>query len=525
MTWNSGTATDRLDLLDQLVEIATSRHVATVAVNNGGSGYAVGDILSVAGGTASHTATIEVTSVSSGVIDGVRVNEGGAYTADPTTSGNSVTGGSGSGATMDLTMDDTGWTVNRRTQEAASAAVGTAGSGYSVSDQLSVSGGLQGHNGVTAVFNVDSVDGGGGVTGVSLVTAGNYEEVPANDASTTGGGGSGCELTVTWQDATSQEQVLIMTGTVSGTNPVVGVKTWQGQNVTGTDTTFNWSLFGMTAYNSGLEFQDQPDISPGLETDGAPEEDVPAGSIVPLKDQDAFNIEWWVSINGRRIVGVAKVESATTTHYMHFYLGHLNPLGITSELPYPLYVAGSTNRPQAAYDETAGPVAGLSEAIALSGGGSTGPGHAWSPAGEWVSFRNAEVFTDTDTTPTAGDRENIIYPLGTPNVPVDSEDEIVADTGGVDWQDVMFDDNAGAWEVFPSEGTERVLVPCVVLRADDQVSPEVYSQLGELDGVFWTSAANGESSEDFLSSGDDRYRIFQNGNRVRTYSFLALKED
>lgn len=84
--------------------------VAAVAVHSGGggSGYVVGDILIVAGGTFTQAATILVTSVSGGGgITGVAVNISGNYSANPTLSGNSPTGGSGTGASLDLTMDST----------------------------------------------------------------------------------------------------------------------------------------------------------------------------------------------------------------------------------------------------------------------------------------------------------------------------------------------------------------------------------------------------------------------------------
>ena len=109
MTFNSGTATDYLDLLDDLVAVVTSRHLSTVAVNSGGTGHAVGDIIDITatGATSTHVARLEVTSVAAGVIDGIRVYRGGAYTVDPTTTtGNaqSATTGSGTGATFDLTF-------------------------------------------------------------------------------------------------------------------------------------------------------------------------------------------------------------------------------------------------------------------------------------------------------------------------------------------------------------------------------------------------------------------------------------
>jgi hypothetical protein len=107
-----GTATGYLDLSDKLVAAATGRSLTAVAVNNGGSGYVVGDVLTVDGGTSTVVATVEVTAVSGGAITGVRVMNQGVYTADPSTP-NSATGGSGTGASITLTMEANGWTANR----------------------------------------------------------------------------------------------------------------------------------------------------------------------------------------------------------------------------------------------------------------------------------------------------------------------------------------------------------------------------------------------------------------------------
>lgn len=121
MAWQQGTVTDFQDMLVKLIAMCVNDHVETVAVNAGGTGYVVGDILTVAGGTVEETlvATLEVTSETGGVVDGIKVNEGGAYSADPTLTANAVTGGTGSGATMDLTMLATGWTTQRNVTSGA----------------------------------------------------------------------------------------------------------------------------------------------------------------------------------------------------------------------------------------------------------------------------------------------------------------------------------------------------------------------------------------------------------------------
>ena len=80
--------------------------LSAVAIHaaGGGAGYAVNDVLTVDGGTGT-SATIKVTGVAAGVINAVQVLTAGSYTVNPVTlSGNAVTGGTGAGATMDLTM-------------------------------------------------------------------------------------------------------------------------------------------------------------------------------------------------------------------------------------------------------------------------------------------------------------------------------------------------------------------------------------------------------------------------------------
>lgn len=79
--------------------------VGTVAVNSGGNvTYVVADILTVVGGTATRAATLRVTSVNAGVVDGVELVDPGEYTVAPSLTANAVTGGGGDSATIDLTV-------------------------------------------------------------------------------------------------------------------------------------------------------------------------------------------------------------------------------------------------------------------------------------------------------------------------------------------------------------------------------------------------------------------------------------
>ncbi len=75
-----------------------------------------------------------------------------------------------------------------------SAAVTVGGGSYAVNDVLTVSGGT---STTAATFTVTAVTAGV-VTAVSATNTGHYTVLPANPVSVTGGGGTLCTLTITW---------------------------------------------------------------------------------------------------------------------------------------------------------------------------------------------------------------------------------------------------------------------------------------------------------------------------------------
>ncbi|MFN4082948.1 MAG: T9SS type A sorting domain-containing protein [Bacteroidia bacterium] len=79
---------------------SNSARVSTIS--SGGTGYTVGDILTLVGGVSTTQAQFIVTSASSGVITGLAPWTLGSYTADPIYPA-SLSGGTGSGATVNIT--------------------------------------------------------------------------------------------------------------------------------------------------------------------------------------------------------------------------------------------------------------------------------------------------------------------------------------------------------------------------------------------------------------------------------------
>jgi hypothetical protein len=115
----------------------------SATIQAGGTGYTVNDVLTPVGGTSDGVARLTVTSVSGGVITGISTTGFGTYSVLPTNPV-SVTGGTGSSATFNLTygVSTTGLSITN------------AGSGYVEQPTVSFSGG--GGSGAAAYATVGS---------------------------------------------------------------------------------------------------------------------------------------------------------------------------------------------------------------------------------------------------------------------------------------------------------------------------------------------------------------------------------
>jgi len=96
-----------------LVQQGASYTAQAAGIVAAGTGYGVGNTLTLSGGTFATAAILTVTAVNSGAITGVNVTTVGAYSVLPTNPV-SVTGGAGSGATFALTWQQVpaSYTVN-----------------------------------------------------------------------------------------------------------------------------------------------------------------------------------------------------------------------------------------------------------------------------------------------------------------------------------------------------------------------------------------------------------------------------
>lgn len=99
---------------------ATARMLLqTAAISNAGSGYAVGNTITLAGGTFTTAAVLTVTSVNTGAVTGFTITTPGVYSAIAA----SLTQGSTSGSGINFALNTVTWGVQ-------SIVVGTPGTGY-----------------------------------------------------------------------------------------------------------------------------------------------------------------------------------------------------------------------------------------------------------------------------------------------------------------------------------------------------------------------------------------------------------
>jgi hypothetical protein len=122
--------------------LTTSYLLAVVAtVGAGGTGYTVGDVLTLVGGTFSSATTVTVSSVSGGVVTGALISSNGNYSVAPAATA-ATTGGTGTGCTINISYGIYGVNITN------------AGSGYVEQPTVSFSGG--GGSGATAYASVGS---------------------------------------------------------------------------------------------------------------------------------------------------------------------------------------------------------------------------------------------------------------------------------------------------------------------------------------------------------------------------------
>ena len=547
MTWQTGTADDHIDVLNAIRDVAVNRHVDSVAINNAGSGYVVGDILTVVGGAGPYTATLEVVAVGGGGdIASIRIKTGGAYTSDPTPlTANVVTGGTGTAATMDITVDDTGWTIVSESREVKTVAINAAGTNYTPGDTLTLTTGQgigSSINVVAATFTVNTVDTGGEILTLSIAVDGGgvYEFDPPAlmGVAVTGGTGAGATVDVTMGVLDDRDKQIVMSGAAGGASDDVhiGIRSFQAL-AGGGGNSANLSLLGFVNFNTAALIEDQVNVHPGLDTDGGNFGGInpDAGSYMPLVEAAGLQMSFAMSVTDRRIAIRVRVQEGLTVHYITGYAGFYNQAGTASEKPYPIAVIGTTPRFNTRFNEVGNSViSGVTDCTSTNS--EEGPGYYLRTADlVWQEIKNSQQNEGSGSRSTS--QVCTLYPTGTPNTPTSGNfaawDPIVS--GAEFDQSSIFptDGSSPSNQLIPtpdSGGEKRVLWPVTIVLTD--VPNDRFELAGELEGVFafdFADAGNLGSpegtSEDRFIQGTTAYEIVQNGSRVETYTFMALRED
>jgi hypothetical protein len=534
----SGRATNYRDFLTKIVAAATSQHVATVAVNAGGTGYVVGDVVELPHAGAYLVARFEVLTVGgSGEILTLRIVSNGAYG-----------------------------------DRAASATVSAGGSGYAVGNILEVQGGTQRNK---AKFQVATLS----VSAVATVTlfedGGAYSATPSNPAATskvgpTAGTGSGCTLTITYtgligttglavtggtgsaatvditlaetgwtcerntnsatfNSITNEKQVVLKGDAAGFTNkPYVGFAT--GTSTSGINTRPFIGLVGMIAHNPALALASQPNVlgDPGTFSASRP--------YICCNENTLQEMDFWLTIDDTRIGGILNINSnAAATddgRYMQWYAGYMDTFAMETENPYPMFVGASSR------DRTVDPAlssinhSGLAECCAPTAAQS---GH-WFYRAEtatWVNVANSVNFN------TSAYSQQGMAPMV----------RIQEPSGGSGIVPLQWIATYGPLEIYTGIGSvgraaaTRRLLPCpgttpkffpipltLLSRQSTQIDQVLDSPRGQLRGFFWVYNTNSAGativnfSEDYLEIGTDRYRIFHNHANTQTYQYICIRE-
>jgi len=530
--------------------IATSKHVSAVVLNAAGTGYTVGDILTI-------------THASAAVVGGVTLS----CTLEVLT----ITGGGGTGPIGTVRINNGGAFAER----VASAVVGAAaGSGYAVGDILEVQDGA-GASLSKAKFEVATLSGSAVATVTLYEAGGSYTTTPTtNEAATlgigpaafagddvatldltmqaiigttaiaaTGGTGSSgsFDLTLTatgWQsewstnwgsaDSLTDEKEVILLGTVSeGDAPYVGFRTYRQDS--GGQKRYAIACYGMLAFNPALA---------GIGTAGASQPGIGplawissnnSGSHILIAEEVAEANLWGISISPKRFTGWIRGNIATEADSYHqFYVGLLNGFGPATTTPYPMAVCASSNvvnRRTSDFGAT-----GLAEAFQNPSGG--GPLYYLRKSDlVWTTIRNA-------VTPTSEQQTEIMWPRGVMAEASGNENLLVENDNYKMFNDGVIGSLVRAnvtGKVYPTPGTTNIytLLPLTMVSTGGSGTNGVDTTIvGELDGCFFTGGVDETGTvhtpEDILEQGTDRYIIIPCSTESlanRPYQFSCFRMD
>lgn len=459
---------------------AFSNRVAIAAVNVGGAGYAVNDVVEIEGGTSREKAKAQVTAVAAGVVTSLAVFEtGGAYSVAPglvgaTTAGIGPSGFGGDNAlTVDLTM---------------TGLVGTVG--------LVVTGGT----GTGATVNITLAE-----TGASVDTKNRNDRV--------------------WNGLNDEKEVVLRLDATGFTNkPYIGIRT--GTETVGIDTRYFASFHGFTAHNPAFNFADQVNDSPGLTSGDAHNDD---GSYLIFPQNMDRQVDFWIGADTLTVFGTINVNPTPVTddgRYLFFNIGFGDRVKTETEDPFPSMVFASSR------DRDASPVVGSSSITSPAEARAPNNGPFWYyrvEDSQWTQIKNND-------TGAVGPRTDIAWPFGELFVQVTaSSPEKATIISTVEWSEVSFKRDRTAPDriilMLPGTTPKHALFPIFVQRkvlADaSTITDSTRFTVRHMRCLFNSDSAGAQIvnfSEDIVDADDGRWFVFHNYDLTARYQYIAVKE-
>jgi len=316
-------------------------------------------------------------------------------------------------------------------------------------------------------------------------------------------------------DADNDEWIAHATNVTGNDAPYIGIRTYHDSS----SGAYGLEIAGGTGYNgAGAWATSIAGISPGR-YDGASDL-LRAGAYVPVLDQ---SMDFWLSVTDRRILGIVQVD----TGYFMFHAGLLDTFADSTAYPFPMYVAGSMNRFDSLPSDTTPDIGcTLADPIAFHSGATKweGPGLLRFTDGSWYSVQNSAHRTSGRIE----QNDLVAFPAGSPRL-------LVADIG--DPADLWFiqSSNVREWsDVIPPSGNPGTEV--ARLHKTDGTTPGVpifpvtimmqspsKQFIGEINGCYWCSGADGVGAEDTLGSGTT-YFVAQGGTQTNLWRRCAVLE-
>jgi len=518
------------EILTRLVACATSQHVSAVAINAAGTGYTVGNILTIAHAGGYQSCQLEVLTIGGGgAVSTVAIRSNGAFSNRVATVAVNA-GGTGYPVSTTVILEIQGGTSTEKAKVAAT----TNGSGVVTAVSLIETGGAYtvapaGTGAATAIVGPSTATTGSGCTINTTMTG----LIGTTGIAATGGSGSGATFNLTlvatgWTallnanrystNGVNDEKEVVLQGTAgTGTDPIIGFRTYTATS--GINTNRGWGLTSMDSFNGSLAYESQPNIGPNA---------VPTANLGPCFLLFDNAQSYWFSVRGRRIVAVVKAVGASITSYVSMHAGLMSPFGTATESPYPVWLSGSTTVHNRAADAAGFLVTGISELYHELSVQPPGWYRAASN-GAWLGVGNSIGGTAYNG------GQPVLWPVGgtSSSLGILAEDQIAGDGA------FFFDNGGGTPTISIAAGSaaSQLLMPTLTSNEVPLYPLTVYVSpgtltgnliLGELEGVYWLHANKSDgtvmASEDTVTVGGVRYRVFANAHRTERYSFFALEE-